>query len=126
VVLSESGPGGDAGRAAPNDAGASDLAVVTDAPTAIELTVEAERPGYVVVADALQSGWVATVDGTDVPLVEADHAGVAVAVPAGLHEVELRYRPRGRSLGLALSTLTVVGMLVALVWERRRHRQADR
>lgn len=126
VVLSEPGHGSNAIPAATGeeaDAGGAELAVVIDSPTAIELTVEAESSGYVVVADALQTGWAATVDGKGASLVQADHAGVAVEVPAGRHDVELRYRPRGQRAGLAISSLTALGLLAAVVWERRRRRR---
>ena len=114
VVLSEPGPLGS------GEPGA--VEVLLDAPTAIDLRVEAEGDGYVVVADALQSDWVATVDGERAELVDADHAGVAVAVPAGEHTVELRYEPRGQRLGMVLSTLTAIALVAcaATPWLRRR------
>ena len=91
VVLSE--PGAE-GSGAPGD-----VEVLLDAPTAITVEVESEGDGYLVVADALQTDWVATVDGESADLVAADHAGVAVAVPEGTHTVEIRYRPRGPARG---------------------------
>ena len=63
--------------------------VVDEARDSIVLDVSAGGPGYVVVADSLQVGWSATVDGASVDLLEADHVGVAVAVPAGNHRVVL-------------------------------------
>jgi uncharacterized membrane protein YfhO len=48
---------------------------------------------------------------------------VAVEVPAGRHDVELRYRPRGQRAGLVISSLTALGLLAAVVWERRRRRR---
>jgi hypothetical protein len=53
--------------------------------------VRAQGAGYLVVADALQRDWVAEVDGLPGELVPADHALVAIHVPAGEHTVELRY-----------------------------------
>ena len=128
VVLSEPDPtGGEetsaAAGAATTDVTA-DLDVEADTPTAIELAVDADRAGHVVVADALQAGWVATVDGREAPVVDADHAAVAVAVPAGRHQVALHYRPRGQRVGLAISAVTALGLAVAAGWGRlrRRHR----
>jgi hypothetical protein len=92
----------------------------------LRMSVDAEGDGYVVVADGMQTDWVATVDGQPAELLDADHAGVAVAVPAGQHVVEIRYEPRGQRAGLAISVLTAAALLavaavsLVLQWRRRR------
>ncbi|HEY3078300.1 MAG TPA: oligosaccharide flippase family protein [Chloroflexota bacterium] len=80
----------------------------------LRLDVEADRPAYLVVADFHFPGWLASVDGADVPILLANHAFRAVAVPAGRHAVELRYRPDSVRLGGALSGLAGLGSLLAL------------
>ena len=67
--------------------------------------------GWVVVADALQSDWAATLDGQPTPLLPAEHALVAVAVPSGRHTIELAVDPAGWTAGRGL---TVAGLAVAL------------
>jgi hypothetical protein len=79
----------------------------------VRLEVEAERAGYVVLADAFDPGWRATIDGEAAPLLRANVAFRAVAVPAGRHVVEMVYRPRAVSLGLALTLLTLALVAVA-------------
>jgi hypothetical protein len=119
VLLTDPGPQGSGAD--------GEVEVTLDAPTAIDLQVTAEGDGYVVVADALQNDWVATVDGEPAALVAADHAGVAVAVDGGEHTVELRHRPRGQRAGLALSGLTALGLLGGVTAERLvRARRARR
>jgi hypothetical protein len=100
--------------------------VVLDAPTAITVEVDAEGDGYLVVSDALQTDWVATIDGERVDLIAADHAGVAVAVPSGHHTVNIRYEPRGQRAGLAISGLSALGIVAALVGERMLHARRSR
>ncbi len=115
VVLSEQGPAGS------GDEGA--VTITRDAPTSLAVDVNARGEGYLVVADALQQGWVAEVDGESVDLVDADHAGVAVLVPEGRHEVTLRYASPGQQAGLAVSAASLAGLAVAWVWgERARER----
>src|SRR5262249_20207657 len=63
--------------------------VVSQGGDSVHARVDAQGDGYLVVADALTNGWVATVDGHSTPLVPADHALVAVRVPAGHHDVVL-------------------------------------
>ena len=79
----------------------------------MRLEVEAERAGYVVLADAFDPGWHATLDEAAAPLLRANVAFRAVAVPAGRHVVEIVYRPRAVSLGLALTLFTLGLVAVA-------------
>jgi hypothetical protein len=114
VVLDE--PDGAAG-AGPAETRNSAATLVTehDGRVGLDVAVDADRAGHLVVADALQHDWVATVDGEPADLVPADHAGVAVAVPAGHHEVDLRYRPRGQRVGLAVGAVTALALALAAV-----------
>jgi hypothetical protein len=84
AVVLDAGEGGGDGEPA-------DVDVTRDDPEVLTAAVDAEGAGWLVVADAKQHGWVATLDGDEVPLVHADHAFVAVAVPEGRHEVALHY-----------------------------------
>ncbi len=120
VVLSADGPAA-SGKSA-------QVTVNEDGNTTVSTTVDAQGSGYLVVADADQVGWKATVDGKPATLRAADQGVVAVNVPAGKHVVTLTYAaPRG-TLGLAVSVLAAVGLLAAVVgewwWLRRRRRVA--
>lgn len=116
VVLDEAGPEG-SGRPARID-------VTEDTPSGIAATVEADGDGYLVVADSIRHEWVATVDGEPADLVAADHAGAAVHVPAGRHEVRVAYRPPGQRAGLAVSGVSALALVSACVWDVRRRRRA--
>jgi hypothetical protein len=73
---------------------------------------------WLVVADAMQHGWVAEVDGRRVPLVRADYSGVAVALPSGEHRVTLRYTAPGLGAGRLISL--VAALLLAFgAWSGR-------
>lgn len=85
------------------------------------VTVDAPVPGLLVVMDPWYPGWRAEVDGQRAPLLRADYAFMAVPVPAGRHEVVLRYRPATLVPGLAC-VLAVLGG--AGVWSLLRRRQA--
>ncbi|HTG47151.1 MAG TPA: hypothetical protein VK646_05815 [Actinomycetota bacterium] len=120
VVLSAPGPAA-SGRGARLD-------IREDGDERIRIGVSAAGDGYVVVADALQDGWVATLDGAPAPLVDADHAGVAVFVPAGAHEIELRYEPPGWRRGVAVTVISLLILLFVAVapGSRSRREPADR
>ncbi len=86
--------------------------------------VEARGAGYLVLLDSFYPGWRAYLDGMEVRVLRADYAFRAVAVPAGSHLVEFRYRPRSVSYGLALTLIFLLGGLViaAVVRNPRRPR----
>ena len=95
VVLTTPGP--------TDIASTASVEVVEDSGDTIRVSVNARGAGYVVVADAMSDAFVATVDGEPAELRVADHAYVAVAVPAGAHEVELSYRQPYGGAGVAMS-----------------------
>ncbi len=97
--------------------------VETDGNDRIEATVSAAGSGYLVVADALQQGWSASVDGRPAPLVAADEAVVAVPVGAGEHRVELRYDAPYRGLGTWLSALALLTAAALLIVDSRLARR---
>ncbi len=114
------------------DGRSAQVSVVEDSGDTIRVTVDARGAGYLVVADNVQTDWVATVDGTQHRIVAADHAVGAVHVDAGEHEIALRYSPRGRTTGIWLSAAAALLMIAAAVpprfWRRlglRRRATAD-
>jgi len=90
----------------------------------VALDVEASAPGFLVLADAFDPGWRATVDGAPVAVARANVAFQAVPVPAGRHVVEMVYRPRAVFRGLALTGLALLAMLALAAWPGRRERGA--
>lgn len=85
------------------------------------LRVEAELsgPGYVVLAEGYDPGWLATLDGRPAPVRRANVGFRAVAAPAGRHVLEMVYRPPAVIAGLALSAAGLL-LLVLLLLRLRR------
>lgn len=93
----------------------------TESPDQLVIAVAAEAPGLLVQNDTLYPGWSATLDGQPAPLLRADFLFRGVEVPAGAHEVVLRYRPRGVWAALYVAPLGLLGLgLWALLARRRR------
>lgn len=80
----------------------------------IVLQAEMAAPGFVVLADAYDAGWQATVDGQAAAVYRANTVVRAVYVPAGSHEIIFRYRPLPFWLGAVGSGLALLG--VAILW----------
>jgi hypothetical protein len=91
----------------------------------VEVAVDVDEPGYLVLLDSYDEGWSATVDGEAVTVQRANASFRAVPVPAGRSTVVFRYETPGLAAGLALAGLTVVaagGAAGASVLRRRRAR----
>jgi uncharacterized membrane protein YfhO len=78
--------------------------------------VESDGDGYLVGRDSFARGWVAEVDGRRVGVLRANGKHRAVPIPAGSHEVVMRYRPPGLAAGLWATTLGLAAAL--LLWVR--------
>jgi hypothetical protein len=82
---------------------------VEDTPNRLVLEVETNRPGYLVLTDAWYPGWRATVDTYPAPVLPANLAFRAVALPTGgKHQIVFEYHAVGLLPGLAVSGLTLL------------------
>jgi len=108
VILSGAGAR-EAAAAARGGAGSARIAELRG--DRVRLEAELDAPGLVVLADAWDPGWRAWVDGRPTPVLQANVAFRAVALPAGPHVVELRYRPPVALAGLAITGLSALGVL---------------
>lgn len=74
-------------------------------PDRVRLSVEASRPGVVMLSDNDFPGWQAFLDGRPVKTLRSWFTFRAVEVPAGNSVVEFRYRPWPLRLGVVVSAL---------------------
>jgi hypothetical protein len=122
VVLEGMGPGeGDVqapGELPPAPGGARVVRYSTDS---LEIEVESLAVGYLVLSDPYYPGWQAEVDGQPAEILRANYAFRAVRVPAGVHRVTMAFRPATWRGGLAITSGTVLLLVVGalLAWRRR-------
>lgn len=91
-------------------------------PDQVDAEVESSQPTIVVVSQTYYHNWQAWLDGQPVPLLRANHAFQAVAVPAGRHGVRLEYRDRAFKIGAAISVCMWLICLICLRGMRERTR----
>jgi hypothetical protein len=99
---------------------AGEVLIQSSAPDRLRLLAQLDHDGFVVVTDAFDAGWRATVDGRTAPVLRANLAFRAVAVPAGRHTVEMVYRPASVTAGLLISLVAAAACALALERGRRR------
>jgi hypothetical protein len=97
--------------------------VVKRTSNSMEVRVQIQQPGLLVVGRTWMPGWQAWVDGKPTPVYRVNYALQGVSLSGGEHEVRLRYQPVGWRLGWPLSLgafATVAVLLGRYVLIRRR------
>ncbi len=93
---------------------------LTYQPNVIELAVNSETPGMLVVSDTHFPGWVALLGDEPVPIYKVNGAFRGVRIPAGQSRVKMIYEPTSLKIGVGVSLLTLLVLLTAsLPWRRR-------
>ncbi|MFN8095519.1 MAG: YfhO family protein [Vicinamibacteria bacterium] len=79
----------------------------------LTVSVAAQAPAWLVLAESYDPGWRAAIDGRPAVVSRANLLFRAVEVPAGRHVVELVYRPPTAWIGALLSAATLLGLVLA-------------
>ncbi|MBK7781139.1 MAG: hypothetical protein IPJ58_10315 [Ardenticatenia bacterium] len=119
VLLHDGAPASDVEADAPAAsarAQGSDVALADRGTGFVSARTQSSAPGWLVFSEVHDPGWRAWLDGAPAPVLRADLALVAVPVPAGEHEVLLRYTAPWvwRGIGVGLLGLALwLGLVVA-------------
>jgi hypothetical protein len=89
-------------------------------PNRLAADANLEREGFAVFSEVFYPGWEATVDGRPARVLRADHCLRAVAVPAGAHRIELRFRSTTFRIGLTVTLVSAALAAAFLALPRRR------
>ena len=84
-------------------------AVLAHLPGRARLRATVPREELLLVRDSWAPGWEARLDGRSVPIHQAAGIYFAVAVPAGVHEVEIAYHAPGFRPGLSIAAMWSAG-----------------
>jgi len=76
----------------------------------IDLTVALEKPGILTLSEVYYPGWHAIVNDEPTPILQANLAFRAIALPAGVHSVSLSFDPLSFKIGRAISLLTLIAI----------------
>jgi uncharacterized membrane protein YfhO len=98
--------------------GSGQIEVVGYGPNQVRLVVHTDTPALLVLSDVFYPGWQAYVSDAKVPIYRTDATFRGMLVPAGSHEVEMRFRPRSFISGLGLASVGLLTLLIAVVPDR--------
>jgi hypothetical protein len=108
------------GRDLPGSSPDGKAEMIRYAPETVEVRVDTPAPAVLVLLDAFDAGWRATLeDGQEVPIFRANGIARAVPVPGGSHTVTFRYQTPFLKEGMALSLFGGMLCLAMLVRAKR-------
>jgi hypothetical protein len=91
------------------------VVVVSREPGTVDLRVSAPTQQVVIVQQSWVPGWNASIDGRPTKVYPANLDFQGVIVPAGQHELSLRYQPINVTVGLALSSSGLAAIILLLI-----------
>jgi uncharacterized membrane protein YfhO len=95
--------------------GSGQIEVVRYSPNQVRLIVHTDTPALLVLSDVYYPGWQGYVDGAKVPIYRTDATFRGIEVPAGSHEVEMRFFPRSLSVGLGLALVGLFLLVLGVI-----------
>jgi len=100
--------------------GSSKVEITSYENESVSMEVETDRNGILVLADQNYPGWIASVDGQERKIIDANYVLKGLEIEKGRHRVEFEYRPNTFRVGAVISFLTLFLCACAVVIERRR------
>ena len=88
--------------------------IVSYGPNDVRLHTSADGDAWLVLSDTYYPGWTAAVDGQEATVLRGDVLFRVVPVPAGEHDVELRFEPSSVKIGLGITLACLACVLLAL------------
>lgn len=106
----------------PISAGSSALITAYE-PNRLVVETESPAPAVLVVSELNYPGWIANLDGERVPIHTGNFLLRSVVLPAGKHQVEMRYTAPAARNGALISGFSLLVMFGLAVGARWRHRK---
>ncbi|MBI4765848.1 MAG: YfhO family protein [Deltaproteobacteria bacterium] len=86
----------------------------------MDIEASGTGPRILFLSETYYPGWKVRVDGEEGKIYRANHAFRAIALGPGHHTIRLFYDPFSLKIGLAITLLTLIGMLCFLFWLVRK------
>jgi hypothetical protein len=92
------------------------ISLIEYKPNYIKYTTENTNKGLAVFSEIYYpKGWIATIDGKEVPLFRTDYTLRGLEIPAGKHTVEFKFEPQVIKTGGTIVLMSGLGMLLLII-----------
>lgn len=98
----------------------STLSCTKSTDTLIKGTIDVKEDGLFYTSIPYDKGWKAYVDGEQVEITPLCDALVTFKLPAGQHDIKLRYCPQGFVLGLVATLLSVAAFVLLIMYDKKK------
>ena len=92
------------------------VTIISYEPERIMIEADLASEGYLILTDTCYPGWRAHVDGKESSIIRANLLFRAINLSAGQHRVEFSYEPASVKVGAAVSSATLLAIVVGLWW----------
>jgi hypothetical protein len=96
-----------------NDSHSYKMNILSENPNRLELSLNSNSSGWLVVSDVWYPGWYALVDGNITPIYQANYLFRTIYLNPGEHNISFVYHPLSLRLGLGVS---VFAWLILICW----------
>jgi uncharacterized membrane protein YfhO len=103
------------------------VTIISYEPERVIIETDLASEGYLILTDTRYPGWRAYVDGKESSIIRANLLFRVIRLSAGQHRVEFSYEPASVKVGAAISSATLLAIVVGLWWwlVQRRCRTAQ-
>jgi hypothetical protein len=95
-------------------------ALVEDKGSSVEIRTSGKKPAFLVLADYYYPGWQASINGRPTHIFRTNYIQRGIVLPSGDNIVRFEFRPMRFYAGGAISLTTLIAILGAVWWGRRR------
>jgi len=92
------------------------VTIISYEPERVIIEADLASKGYLILTDTCYPGWRAYVDGEEASIIRANLLFRAISLSAGQHRVEFSYEPASVKVGAAVSSATLLAIVVGLWW----------
>lgn len=97
-----------------------DYSIINETPNRLDLMVNSETSGWLVLSDVWYPGWFALIDGQAKSIFHANYLFRGLFVESGAHKISFIYRPLSFIIGSGLSIISWITIIFVWVISRRR------
>jgi len=95
------------------------LKMWSEGPNKQHFQTNSNESAWLVISDTWYPGWQGWVDGKQVKLYRANFLFMAIELPAGEHQVAIKYTPLSFYLGAGISLFSILCLVIAWQWKQK-------